>query len=819
MSVPALHLLSAHDQQHDANAGWLQWLVSRLDQGWRPREWDEALWLFTGDLESDRTAVWACTTPGCLTATHRHNGRCDSCKRERAEAGVSAEDFDAEPRRRRTRPIARGVCSVPGCAGELLCAGLCFRHERAWRRGTRPMEDFIAQASPLGRLDPCAVAGCGREAITPRSLCHFHDQRLRRAHRVSALSTAELADWVASEAPRLGTHQFSLAPLDELVRHELLYALQCRDKMPPPLDPVSVRILISRLIASTSMREADPEAICESGGGQYNSVIRGLFGDLARHLERAWVAYTGADPYLGDVWEVALLDLQPNGSRRWPATEGAIDFGVIELVWLREVAKDWARATRPYLQRVREALRACRAASEALVVAGRTDPMSLGAGDFALVVGAISTQRRSDGQLYSAAHRNLLLYMIREVLEHGRTNGLMTQVPDPFGRGRAQRVVEDPNEEQLGKALPESVIRQLDAHIGLLGPDGRSGSIAAVDLQAMHRTIYALLRDTGRRPGEVVSLKVGCIETIDGHPNLVYDNHKAARKRRRLPVTTETAAAVAAWERHRAELGDPPLTQGWLFPSPLLRARQSVGHLTASCVARAFKLWAARIPIIESELIGPDATPVPFARTLIVPYALRHSYAQRHADAGVPVDVLRELMDHRSVQTTMGYYSVSLHRKRQAIRSVGALALDADGNPAPLANPLAWERASVSVPFGNCTEPSNVKAGGGSCPIRFQCADCGFYRPDPSYLPAIEEHIASLRADRETAHAIGAADYVMASLTAQIDAFAKVAERVALRLADLGADERAEVEEASRLLRRTRALRRIPVVASTSHTG
>jgi hypothetical protein len=59
----------------------------------------------------------------------------------------------------------------------------------------------------------------------------------------------------------------------------------------------------------------------------------------------------------------------------------------------------------------------------------------------------------------------------------------------------------------------------------------------------------------------------------------------------------------------------------------------------------------------------------------------------------------------------------------------------------------------------------------------------------------------------------------MASLTAQIDAFAKVAERVALRLADLGADERAEVEEASRLLRRTRALRRIPVVASTSHTG
>jgi integrase len=403
-------------------------------------------------------------------------------------------------------------------------------------------------------------------------------------------------------------------------------------------------------------------------------VIRGLFCDLARHLERAWVAYTGADPYLGDVWEVALLDLQPNGSRRWPATEGAIDFGVIELVWLREVAKDWARATRPYLQRIREALRACRVASEALVVAGRTDPTSLGAGDFALVVGAISTQRRSDGQLYSAAHRNLLLYMIREVLEHGRANGLMAQVPDPFGRGRAQRVVEDPNEEQLGKALPESVIRQLDAHIGLLGPDGRSGSIAAVDLQAMQQTIYALLRDTGRRPGEVVSLKVGCIETIDGHHNLVYDNHKAARKRRRLPVTTETAAAVAAWERRRAELGDPPLTQGWLFPSPLLRARQSVGHLTASCVARAFKVWAARIPIIEGELIGPDATPVPFARTLIVPYALRHCYVSHLTENGVDRRFLQEQVGHRCDTSTAIYTHVGNDFMNTALRKALAPA-------------------------------------------------------------------------------------------------------------------------------------------------
>ena len=332
----------------------------------------------------------------------------------------------------------------------------------------------------------------------------------------------------------------------------------------------------------------------------------------------------------------------------------------------------------------------------------------------------------------------------------------------------------------------------------------------------MHQAAYRLLRDTGRRPGEVVSLKLGCVETIDGQANLVYDNHKAGRLRRRVPITTDTADAVLVWERRRVKLNDPAVTRGWMFPSPMLRARQSVGHLSSAAIGKAFREWMARIDIIHSDTIGPDGTPLPYDKSFVVPYALRHSWAQRHADAGVPVDVLRELMDHRSVQTTMGYYHISLHRKQQAIRAVGSLAVDARGNPAPFTSPVAWERASVSVPFGNCTEPSNVKAGGGSCPIRFQCAGCGFYRPDPSYLTAIEEHTASLRADRETARAIGAADYVITNLTAQIDTFAQVAERMGHQLGELGADERAEVEEASRLLRRARAARRIPVVAVTT---
>ncbi len=623
---------------------------------------------------------------------------------------------------------------------------------------------------------------------------------------------------MADERPRLGVHQFSLAGLPELLRVELLYALQHRDQAPPPLDPTEVRILFARLGDAGSLRHADPQVVCESGGVQYNSATRGLFRDLRRHLDRAWAQYSGADPFAGDVWQVALLDLRINASRRWPATQGVLDFRVIEPVWLREIVKDWARSTRPYLQRLRETLRACQAASHTLTAAGRADPASLGAGDFTRILDAIAGQRRADGALFSASHRNLLLYQFCQVVEHGRASGLMAAVPDPFRPTRRHRVRDDPNEDELGKALPETVIRQLDAHLHLLGPAGRAGSLRAADLQAMHQAIYRILRDTGRRPGEVVSLRVGCIEVIDGQHNLIYDNHKAGRMRRRLPITTDTAEVITTWQQRRTRLPTPPALGRWLFPSPLLRAQRSRGHLTSASVGRAFKVWVDQITI-DSELLGPDGTPAPFDPSLVTPYALRHTYAQRHADAGVPVDVLKELMDHVAVATTMGYYRVGLKRKQQAIRSVGSLAVDAAGNPAPFTSPTAYQRASVSVPFGNCTEPSNVKAGGGACPIRFQCAGCGFYRPDPSYLPALEQHIASLRVDRETAEAISAAGYVVDNLTAEIGAFTQVAEQMRRRLAELTPAERDEVEQASKLLRRGRAARQLPVITDTSSRG
>jgi hypothetical protein len=150
---------------------------------------------------------------------------------------------------------------------------------------------------------------------------------------------------------------------------------------------------------------------------------------------------------------------------------------------------------------------------------------------------------------------------------------------------------------------------------------------------------------------------------------------------------------------------------------------------------------------------------------------------------------------------------LSLKRKRAAVKTMRLHVVDRAGRPAPMASDVAYEARAVAVPFGSCIEPSNVKAGGHACPIRFQCAGCGFYRPDPSYLSAVDDHVTSQKADRETAQAMDAEEFVVRNLTDQITAFKDVAATMRSKLNLLPAEEQAAIEEASTVLRKSRALR------------
>ena len=415
--------------------GWLEWLCARIEPAWRPGEWDGSLWLFTGDLDSDRTAAWPCRTPGCPTATRRPSRPLRELPAGPVDGGVCWEEFDpAPPAAARPAPAARGVCSVPGCEGELHCRGLCFRHERCLAQGRRRRRWRSSSPGPgrCARPRTCLVAGCDRERISRRGLCRFHGKRLQRREAGRSRGRSWPPGSPAS-GPGSGRTSSPWPGCRSCCASSCFTRCNAATRHRRRWTRPQVRILLSRLGGAASLRERRPAGGLRVRRRAIQLGPAGLFRDLRRHLDRAWAQLHRHRPVsrrrvAGGAAGPALQRLPPLAGHRGRASTSAAS----SRRWLREVVKDWARATRPYLQRLREALRACQAASHTLIAAGRDRPGQPGRRRLHRHLDAISSQRRADGILYSASHRNLMLYQFCQVIEHGRASGLMSQVPDPF---------------------------------------------------------------------------------------------------------------------------------------------------------------------------------------------------------------------------------------------------------------------------------------------------------------------------------------------------------------------------------------------------
>jgi hypothetical protein len=174
-----------------------------------------------------------------------------------------------------------------------------------------------------------------------------------------------------------------------------------------------------------------------------------------------------------------------------------------------------------------------------------------------------------------------------------------------------------------------------------------------------------------------------------------------------------------------------------------------------------------------------------------------------------------DLMDHRSLSTTLGYYSVGDARKRAAMETLARRTIDnrgvarpADGAPS-LAGRLREQLSWVAVPMGKCSEPSNVRASGAACPIRYQCAGCSHFESDPSFLPELRAYADQLRREREAMLATGAADWAVAAVTRQLEVITGHVSTHEQLLQRLPAAERALIEDASATVRKAR--RSVPV--------
>lgn len=116
----------------------------------------------------------------------------------------------------------------------------------------------------------------------------------------------------------------------------------------------------------------------------------------------------------------------------------------------------------------------------------------------------------------------------------------------------------------------------------------------------------------------------------------------------------------------------------------------------------------------------------------------------------------------------------------------------------------------MAVPFGVCTEPTNVSAEGRSCPFRHRCLGCTYFRTDPSYQPELSAYLAQLLADRERLATAGPdlAEWAKADAAPcdeEIDILRQLMAANREVIPGLGPDDRQAVEAAIATVRTARA--------------
>ena len=602
--------------------------------------------------------------------------------------------------------------------------------------------------------------------------------------------------------PLIHSHEFTLAGCSAAVAAEVLWILQERDRRGFGISILRMRNLLKSARGARSLFEATPS----------NEHVAKLLRVTLPLLQTQRDLFDGVDASASDRWGPDVLQRFPSIHRT--RTRGlVIDWTAVGCEWLRRLGKTWALETLPAYENLRPMLQSLTWASRALENRRAfTEPRHAGRGDIAAIVAYCRRQTTRDGAPFASDFCERRLWDLKGILAFCRASGHMDGVPGAFVlttdhlKGRPQRRRDD---DDPGRALPDEVVDVLDRNMTLLRPNVAAGyrieGWSNDDYGLMRQTIYHLLRDTGRRPGEITALRRDCLETDhDGHPVLIYTNSKANRLNRRLHITNATSDVITTW-RERVSTLRPDRRTAYLFPRLDLCEPHSDNHFKAEAFGVIFRGWVDSIPELTPLLRTPASPDGVVDRRDVVPYALRHTYAQRHADAGTPVDVLAALLDHRDVTVTQGYYRIGHRRKREAIERVGALVMDRRGAPCPAPDQIEYERRSVSTLLGGCVEPSNVKSGGKSCPIRFQCGGCDHYRPDPSYIPEIEQEIRKIKADILEAQ-LCAAPPVVANLRYNLAMFESILAKMTANLEQLDTEERAGLDAAIDAIRHAREL-------------
>lgn len=775
---------------------WISFLEDQLPSDWLPGEWDATTGILAPLPDTGRFSVVTCSRTGCATVLENRR-TCQGCLNSSVNpqsAAIRGSDIEKEPAVQRDCVLARDGIR---CGRNQFSQGLCRPHYTLFKsnRNQADVRAWLQSTASMPKVFlPCAAAGCPLSADNPRGelfLCSIHRHRLAaKRNRGEIIDDQGALQWLAEPVdPRC---MLRIGRLNPRMQTEIRYVIQAHLDL--ARGPVQVRVYRDLINKASQWKSLSLLATIERTGGSVNANSRSVYRFISEVLVREERRHDGYDSYSEDLIYLNDLNLRARASaRRETFQKPPLDLSRITQPWLREGYRNWLLTILPRRTDARTGYRIAVLASHVL---GRhcsdegKDPSLLGPSHMSAIINAMNQQWPN----YGGSKGVFRLW--RHILETGHRSSVWDHVPRAFSYN--PRLHKPPTHSRTyrgdhdqGRAMPVAAVAHLRNNLQDLAPyPNRDMAIA----------ILAVLIDTGRRPNEVVSLHRNCLQR-DRHGDwiLVYDNHKAGRLNRRLPIQQETADAITTW-LNKSKNGPEGQSQ-WLFPSPM--PARSDRFASYGLLRGALRRLIREVPTLEGPVKDLHGVPVDFNFGGIRPHDFRHSYAQRHVDNGTAPDELRDLLDHEDVRTTMGYYQVNDSRKRAASNLLAPLTYDRNGDKIGL-SPGRRGLASIAVPYGGCTEPSNVKAGGNACPIRFQCSGCTFYRPDPSYLPDIERHLVELKTNAVQARSLNAPPYAIANFDGQVEDFKNIVDRMRADLALLPENDRQAITEAATLLRTSR---------------
>ena len=807
MSLPAAH---PGTLRPDPDTRWQDFLAGQLTNDWKVGSWDATTSVLTIDPFNELNDFSVCQRPGCANPAARVP-YCQGCVRRARKAGLTIEEYASthpkvDPHERRS---TRGfvLCEVRNeldgrCGRAQTTRGLCSSHYSLLRKRCRerqvPLTDDLLSAFVADRRGkvlhpsvPCRVTSCGRvlSAVLSSGLCDYHDSGFRAARRLNRTITID--EFVHSDNV-LERHQLALRSLSEPMRTELLFVLQQYAARGYG------RVSVGKLRPFINDAQGDEHADLLECFREHDHAARlkGVRSVGVLVLEKARRAFTGYDSMREDLVYLQDLPLRVTHSHRNPDLSGTpLDLREISQPWLRAGFRAWLGAT----LEPRSAVQRCfsRAVEASITLSakrsdGGFDPTRLAYDDMAAIAARFEVRWPGSASKMSHSHWWELCRVARRL-------GVWDQVPESFAQHyaaqkRMSRRARNDRKVESDRVTPAAVIAHLRAHT----PQMQIGRHTH-----MYRCVLELLMETGRRPGEIASLTTDCLlQDRHGGWLLRYTVHKSGGIVKELPIETPVVESIRRWEAVRKERG---IRSSFLFPTGRRRLKdESIPHISEHYLSRILHRFAESLPPVPGPVLDADNNPVDYDLAIVQPYDFRRAYAQRHADNGTDPDVLRQLMDHVSLSTTMGYYQVSSKRRRKAVSALAPLAHDRHGKQVGIEG-RRLQLKITPVPYGDCAEPTNVAAGGTACQLRYQCAGCGFFRPNPSHIPEIEKEILKLRSQLRIAESSDTAPYLLDAQRGLIADYERVLATMRERIAQLPDEQRREIDTMSEIMRRARS--------------